>query len=36
MRQTRNSAEDSWRKLSCVVRQSADTIMIANSEGIIE
>jgi PAS domain-containing protein len=32
----RNLAEDSVRKLSCAVPQSADTIMIANSEGIIE
>lgn len=32
----RNLAEDSVRKLSCAVPQSADTIMTANSEGIIE
>jgi PAS domain S-box-containing protein len=40
MRQTRNSAEDSLslslRKLSCTVQQSAVTIMITNSAGIIE
>jgi PAS domain S-box-containing protein len=36
MRQKRNSAEDSLRKLSCAAQQSADTIMITNSEGIIE
>jgi hypothetical protein len=36
MRQKRNSAEDSLRKLSCAVQQSTDTIMIANREGIIE
>ena len=29
-------AEDSLRKLSCAVEQSADTIMITNSDGIIE
>jgi PAS domain S-box-containing protein len=29
-------AEDSFRKLSCAVEQSADTIMITNSDGIIE
>jgi PAS domain-containing protein len=34
--QKRNSAEDSLRKLSCAVQQSADTIMITNSESIIE
>jgi hypothetical protein len=36
MRQKRNSTEDSLRKLSCAVEQSADTIMLTNSEGIIE
>jgi two-component system cell cycle sensor histidine kinase/response regulator CckA len=29
-------AEESLRKLSCAVEQSADTILITNSEGIIE
>ena len=32
----RQMAEQSLRKLSCAVEQSADTIFIANSEGIIE
>jgi two-component system cell cycle sensor histidine kinase/response regulator CckA len=32
----RQSAEESLRKLSCAVKQSADTIFITNSEGIIE
>ena len=36
MRPKRNSAEDSFRKLPCAVQQSADTIMITDSEGIIE
>ena len=34
--QQRQLAEHSLRKLSCAVEQSADTIMITNSEGIIE
>jgi len=34
--QQRNLAEASLRKLSCAVEQSADTIMITNSDGIIE
>ena len=34
--QQRRLAEHSLRKLSCAVEQSADTIMITNSEGIIE
>ncbi|MFZ0770451.1 MAG: response regulator [Candidatus Sulfotelmatobacter sp.] len=34
--QQRQLAEDSLRKLSCAVEQSADTIVITNSEGIIE
>ena len=34
--QQRQLAEDSLRKLSCAVEQSADTIMITNSDGIIE
>jgi two-component system, cell cycle sensor histidine kinase and response regulator CckA len=34
--QQRNLAEASLRKLSCAVEQSADTIMITNSHGIIE
>jgi two-component system cell cycle sensor histidine kinase/response regulator CckA len=34
--QQRRLAEDSLRKLSCAVEQSADTIVITNSEGIIE
>jgi two-component system, cell cycle sensor histidine kinase and response regulator CckA len=34
--QQRQMAEQSLRKLSCAVEQSADTIMITNSEGIIE
>jgi two-component system, cell cycle sensor histidine kinase and response regulator CckA len=32
----RRNAEDSLRKLSCAVEQSADTIMITNSAGMIE
>lgn len=32
----RQTAEQSLRKLSCAVEQSADTIFITNSEGIIE
>jgi two-component system cell cycle sensor histidine kinase/response regulator CckA len=36
MQQQRQLAEDSLRKLSCAVEQSADTIMITNSESIIE
>ncbi len=32
----RQMAEQSLRKLSCAVEQSADTIFIANSQGIIE
>ena len=35
-RQKRRLAEDSLRKLSCAVEQSADTIVITNSDGIIE
>jgi PAS domain S-box-containing protein len=34
--QKRRLAEDSLRKLSCAVEQSADTIVITNSDGIIE
>jgi two-component system cell cycle sensor histidine kinase/response regulator CckA len=34
--QQRQVAEESLRKLSCAVEQSADTILITNSEGIIE
>jgi PAS domain S-box-containing protein len=34
--QQRQMAEQSLRKLSCAVEQSADTIFITNSEGIIE
>jgi two-component system, cell cycle sensor histidine kinase and response regulator CckA len=34
--QKRQLAEDSLRKLSCAVEQSADIIFITNSEGIIE
>jgi PAS domain S-box-containing protein len=34
--QRRHLAEDSLRKLSCAVEQSADVIFITNSEGIIE
>ncbi len=34
--QHRQLAEDSLRKLSCAVEQSADIIFITNSEGIIE
>jgi len=34
--QQRHTAEESLRKLSCAVEQSADTIFITNSEGIIE
>ena len=34
--QQRQFAEESLRKLSCAVEQSADTIFITNSEGIIE
>ena len=34
--QQRQLAEDSLRKLSCAVEQSADIIFITNSEGIIE
>ena len=34
--QKRRIAEDSLRKLSCAVEQSADTIVITNSDGIIE
>ena len=34
--QQRQMAEQSLRKLSCAVEQSADTILITNSEGIIE
>jgi PAS domain S-box-containing protein len=36
MQQQRQLAEDSLRKLSCAVEQSADIIMITNSESIIE
>jgi two-component system, cell cycle sensor histidine kinase and response regulator CckA len=32
----RQSAEQSLRKLSCAVEQSGDTIMITNSDGVIE
>jgi PAS domain S-box-containing protein len=32
----RRTAEESLRKLSCAVEQSADTIMITNSAGVIE
>ncbi len=35
-RQQRQTAEQSLRKLSCAVEQSADTIFIMNSAGIIE
>lgn len=34
--QQRQIAEESLRKLSCAVEQSADTIFITNSDGIIE
>ncbi|MFZ0817153.1 MAG: response regulator [Candidatus Sulfotelmatobacter sp.] len=34
--QQQHVAEESLRKLSCAVEQSADTILITNSEGIIE
>jgi two-component system cell cycle sensor histidine kinase/response regulator CckA len=34
--QQRQIAEQSLRKLSCAVEQSADTIFITNSEGVIE
>src|ERR1700720_683861 len=34
--QQRQVAEQSVRKLSCAVEQSADTILITNSDGIIE
>ncbi len=34
--QQRQLAEDSLRKLSCAVEQSGDTIMITNSDGVIE
>jgi PAS domain S-box-containing protein len=34
--QQRQFAEESLRKLSCAVEQSADTIFITNSEGVIE
>ncbi len=34
--QQQHRAEDSLRKLSCAVQQSADTILITNSEGVIE
>ncbi|MGB8731372.1 MAG: response regulator [Candidatus Sulfotelmatobacter sp.] len=34
--QKRRLAEDSLRKLSCAVEQSADTIVITNSDGTIE
>ena len=34
--QKRQLAEDSLRKLSCAVEQSADIIFITNSEGIVE
>ena len=34
--QQRSLAEDSLRKLSCAVEQSADCIVITNSEGVIE
>jgi two-component system, cell cycle sensor histidine kinase and response regulator CckA len=34
--QQRQTAEQSLRKLSCAVEQSGDTIMITNSEGVIE
>jgi two-component system, cell cycle sensor histidine kinase and response regulator CckA len=36
MQQRGNLAEESLRKLSCAVEQSADTIFITNREGIIE
>jgi two-component system, cell cycle sensor histidine kinase and response regulator CckA len=36
MQQQSEMAEHSLRKLSCAVEQSADTIMITNSDGIIE
>ena len=34
--QQKQSAQHSLRKLSCAVEQSGDTIMITNSEGVIE
>ena len=34
--QQRHAAEQSLRKLSCAVEHSADTILVTNSEGIIE
>ncbi len=34
--QQRQMAEQSLRKLSCAVEQSADAIFITNSEGIVE
>ncbi len=34
--QERHSAEQSLRKLSCAVENSADTILVTNGEGIIE
>ena len=34
--QKRHVAEESLRKLSCAVEQSGDTIIVTNSEGIIE
>ena len=34
--QERQAAEQSLRKLSCAVEHSADTILVTNSEGIIE
>jgi two-component system, cell cycle sensor histidine kinase and response regulator CckA len=36
MQQQRQMAEQSLRKLSCAVEHSADTIVVTNSEGIIE
>lgn len=34
--QQRRAAEESVRKLSCAVEQSADTILVTNSDGLIE
>jgi two-component system, cell cycle sensor histidine kinase and response regulator CckA len=36
MQQQRQAAEQSLRKLSCAVENSADTILVTNSEGVIE
>jgi two-component system, cell cycle sensor histidine kinase and response regulator CckA len=36
LQEQRQAAEESLRKLSCAVENSADTILVTNSEGVIE